>query len=198
MEFLGQRVQTYSWQIGFQSFTIYIQPAVCKNSSCSVFSSTLGKLKFYHFCGCVVYITVFSYAFSTGPLRVSTFKQTPVHQEILYHDKPVCLLLIFTIGFLLLFCTRFFSTKKTNKIPTKLVGKQIRFVVMRGGECAGGNQRKVVQTFSYKINKPQDITYKMMTIVYTAIWHIGNVLRVIPKSSHHKDNFFPFLFIVLI
>ena len=31
--------------------------------------------------------------------------------------------------------------------------------------------------------------YNMGNIINTAVWHIGMLLRVNPKSSHHKENF---------
>ena len=32
-----------------------------------------------------------------------------------------------------------------------------------------------------------DVMYNMPTLVNTAVWHILKLLRVDPKSSHHKE-----------
>ena len=55
---------------------------------------------------------------------------------------------------------------------TKLIEKQIRFVVTRGGKWGEGELEEggqKAQNTSYKIRRTRDTVYKMMTIVNTAV-----------------------------
>jgi len=76
------------------------------------------------------------------------------------------------------------------KNPTKLRGKDIRFVVTRG--VGRGNWRKVVKIYRPALTGPRDVMYNMATTANKV------VERVDPKSCHHKENFFSFYCVVII
>ena len=80
-----------------------------------------------------------------------------------------------------------------NKRTNKLIEKEIRFVVIRGGGCEVGELDEggqKVQTSRYKVNKCWDVIYIMINIINYLVCYMKIVKRVNRKSSYYKEKYF--------
>lgn len=70
------------------------------------------------------------------------------------------------------------SHRKRDQITRDRVGEQ-------------GNWTKVVKRYKLSILRQisiRNVTLNVVTMVTTAVWSMGRLVRVNPKSSHHKEK----------